>query len=241
MRRHLLLTLVATLALAASAAAPANEGSVPDADPVTVGTDALGDWGGDPDQAQVGHLLGQDLLAAHIDIGPDSTEFIIEVSYLPDVTGGGIPEGTRYSWNFNVDGEPFELDGKFTNYTRGACDPTSGQCDPANGNMPRDPGEAPFFLRGNCTTNDANVTLCEELAHLHADFDARSRTITIAVPNDLLGLATCSEVEGGTNIFGGSLSAAPSAFFTSSAMPMDTMFIFEVAQVPSDDPEAPCA
>lgn len=237
-----LLAIVACLALFAtafSASTDEDTDPVPDADAVMVGEDAIADWHAEPDLAQIGHLLGQDLLTTHIDIDPDVTDFVIEVTYLPGATGG-VPEATRYTWNFVVDGQDFELDGKFTNYSRGACDPTSGQCDPANGNMPRDPGEAPFLLRGNCATNDANVTLCEELALIHAEFDPRARTITIPVGNELLGLAPCTTISGGANLFGGSISAAPSAFFTSSVMPMDTMLIFEVAQVPSGDPENPC-
>jgi hypothetical protein len=70
-----------------------------------------------------------------------------------------VPEATRYTWNLDVDPTPhlvtedgsnpdlksFDLDGKFTNFSRGACDPTAGTCPP-----PRNPGLQPFVLRGDC-------------------------------------------------------------------------------------------
>lgn len=238
LRTLLIVTLAAAMSLAFAPADTTADGDLQEVAPVAtevVGEDPVGDWGGGGDNALVGHTLGQDLLSAAVGVpSADTVRFRLEVSWLPST--GGIPEFTRYSWNFDVDGEEFELDGKFTNYTRGACDPTSGQCPP-----PRDPGEAPFLLRGNCETNDQNVTLCEELALLHANFNSFARTITIDVPAELLQVGPCSVIAGGTNIFGGSVSAAPSAVFTSSLMPMDTMFIFETFEIPSADPEnQPC-
>ncbi|MFP5224458.1 MAG: hypothetical protein ACLGH3_02695 [Actinomycetota bacterium] len=199
-----------------------------DADAILISTDPAGDWseGEFPELAPLGSALGQDLITAsiHPDIEAGVMEFIIGVTELPPV--GGTPEATRYTWNFLVGGAPTELDGKFTNYSRGACDPTAGNCPP-----PRDPGSGPFALRGNCTTTQ-NVTLCQELALLHAEFDADAATITIGVPIDLIDPdAACLAITPGTNIFGGFLSAAPSAFFSSSAAPVDVMDFFEVAEV----------
>jgi hypothetical protein len=199
-----------------------------------VGTDALGDWGGGGDAAAVGHTLGQDLLSAAIGMpSAETVDFVIGVSFLP--SAGGVPEVSRYTWDFEVDKKFFELDGKFTNYSRGACDPTSGQCPP-----PRDPGPAPFLLRGDCAPNDANVTICKELGRVSARFDAAARTITVPVPVALLGVKPCSKITAGANIFGGSLSATPSAFFTSSAMPLDTLDINGTFRLPSADPAVPC-
>jgi hypothetical protein len=132
-----------------------------------------------------------------------------------------MPEIARYTWDFNVDGKFRELDGKFTNYSRGACDPTAGSCPP-----PRDPGMQPFFLRGNCGVTETpaiTFTACEELAAIQATFDAAAGTITIPVPMAALGAKTGSKVEPAANIFGGSVSASPSAFVTSAAFPMDIL------------------
>jgi hypothetical protein len=156
--------------------------------------------------------------------GKSTVNFVIQLNSLPP--WGGWPEVTRYTWGFILDGEVRELDGKFLNYTRGVCDPTSGQCPP-----PRDPGMQPFFLRGNCTTT-GNVTTCEELGVVHAAFDPAKGTITIPVPLKLLGAKPGSKIQGGTTIFGGSISAAPSAFLSSGNGPADSMTVTKTFQVP---------
>lgn len=210
--------------------------------PQVVGTDAAGDWGDGGNQALVGHALGQDLVGASIGMpNADTVVFTMEVSFLPSGPGvAGYPEVSRYTWDMLVDGEFVELDGKFTNYSRGACDPTSGQCNPLTGKLPRDPGPAPFLVRGNCAPNEGNVTVCEELGLVEATFNATANTIRVAVPADLLEIEECSTIKGATNLFGGSISATPSAFVTSSLMPLDFMDVRQTFQVPTTDP-AGCA
>ena len=234
MKRITVLALLATLVVAGGSIATASSDAGSPAAPTVVGTDPLGDWGGGGDAAAAGHALGQDLLSATVGMPTAETvDFVLGVSFLP--SAGGVPEATRYTWNFDVDKTPFELDGKFTNYSRGACDPTSGQCPP-----PRDPGPAPFLLRGDCTVGDGNVTSCRELAKVTARFDPAARTITIPVPATLLELQPCSRITAGANLFGGSVSATPSAFFTSSAMPLDTLDVSKPFRAPSADPAVPC-
>lgn len=192
------------------------------AEPVQVATDETGDFGmGDPDidpvLAEIGPELGFDLTGASIEATDEGANFIIQVSKLPEM--GGTPELARYTWNMRVDGELLELDGKYTNYSRGTCDPTAGTCPP-----PRDPGSGPFSVRGNCTTT-GTVTLCQELGLVHAAFDATAGTITIPVTSELLGGCT---ITAGPNLFGEggeSISVAPSAFLTYGAFPMDLMFV----------------
>lgn len=196
---------------------------------VLVSEDDAGDWGAEvgAELAPIGSALGQDLVSASLrpDFEAGLMHFIIGVTELPEI--GGTPEATRYTWNFTVGTELAELDGKFTNYSRGTCDPTAGTCPP-----PRDPGLAPFALRGNCTTTES-VTLCEELALLHATFDTATDTIDIPVPIALLNdLSECGDISPGANLFGGFLSAAPSAFLTSGAMPMDMMDWYTASAVP---------
>lgn len=187
--------------------------------PLVVGTDAEGDWG-DGSNTAVGENLGQDLVSATIGMADASTvNFVIGLKALPPV--GGAPEVSRYTWDFAVDGENLELDGKFTNYSRGACDPTSGHCPP-----PRDPGLQPFLLRGNCATDattPVNLTVCEELAKVQAVFDPATATITIPIPVDAMGAKPGSKITGIAGTFGGTVAAAPSAFLTSDSMPMDTL------------------
>ena len=212
-KRSMLFALLAALAFVPGGASAA---------PSTVGIDDAGDYGQgtDPDLdfaiAIAGAEAGMDLVSASISPEGDTVNFIIGVTKLPE--NGGTPEAARYTWDIDVDGALLELDGKFTNYSRGACDPTAGTCPP-----PRDPGEAPFAVRGNCETTQ-NITLCEELALVHATFDVATATITIPVPTSLIDGCVLA---GGTGLFGGSISAAPAAFFTNNSMPMDTMIVHE--------------
>lgn len=197
--------------------------------PVVVGTDEAGDWGNatDPQIGPVGDALGQDLVEAAIEAVDKTTlNFIITLNSLPPI--GGTPEVTRYSWDFMVDGEAVELDGKFTNYSRGACDPTAGSCPP-----PRDPGQQPFLVRGNCgVAEGTNVTLCEELGIVQAAFDASKGTITVPVPMELIGAKKGSKITGGTGLFGGTVEASPAVFFTSGNFPYDALTVLETYVVP---------
>ena len=223
--RQLIALLTACIAVAALVAGPVSSAAGA-AKTTKVGTDPAGDWGGDPTGAPIGDALGQDLVGAEIGMADAKTvNFIIKLNSLPP--SGGIPEASRYTWDFSVNGKFTELDGKFTNYSRGICDPTAGSCPP-----PRDPGMQPFFVRGNCATNEANVTTCEEVGVVQATFDAAAATITIPVPLALIKAKSGSKIGPAANIFGGSISAAPSAFFTSSAAPLDTLSVLKTFVVP---------
>ena len=210
---------------------PAQAGKKPKG-PVVVGTDPAGDWGSnvDPGIGPAGDVLGQDLVGAEISLAEDkkTLNFVLKLNALPPT--GGMPEVSRYTWDFTVDGEERELDGKFTNYSRGACDPTSGQCPP-----PRDPGLQPFLVRGNCTVDNTTpvaLTLCEELAKVQGLFDAAAATITIPVPMDALGAKPGSKIVGAAGTFGGTISAAPAAFVTNGSMPMDLLTTIKTYVVP---------
>ena len=193
--------------------------------PVVVGTDEAGDWGADPQLAPIGDALGQDLVEASIGMADKTTvNFVIKLNSLPP--SGGVPEATRYVWDFLVDGETTELDGKFTNYSRGACDPTSGQCPP-----PRDPGLQPFLVRGDCVT-EGSVTTCQEKGVVNAIFDATTATITIPVPLDLLGAKKGSKIAPATGTFGGTVAAVPSAFLSANNFPLDALVATKTFTVP---------
>lgn len=218
----LLAALVLGALIAPAGTAVAKKKKVKKAGPVVVATDPADDWGTnvDPTIQPLGDALGQELTGATIAPGDaGSVNFIIKVNSLPP--NGGAPEVSRYTWDAQVDGQFVELDGKWSNYSRGACDPTSGQCPP-----PRDPGMQPFIVRGDCTTDSStNVTTCKELGLVQAKFDTAAATITIPVPLDLIHAHPGSVITGGANIFGGSISAAPSAYLSSSAGPSDIMTV----------------
>lgn len=205
---------------------------------VTGGFEQVGDWNGGQ-QAEVGDALGQDIEAAFIEYADDTFTFTIDLVSLPPI--GGTPEATRYGWSFRYNDLELELDGKFTNYSRGACDPTAGTCPP-----PRDPGMAPFLLRGNCAADDSlpiTLTLCEELANVSATFDTAEATITVPIPASALapeGVQACDEIAGIGSFIGNSVWSAPSAFITNTAMPFDDALHFVPLVVPHADPERSC-
>ena len=199
--------------------------------PKVVGTDPAGDFhglDGDPAFAPLGDVLGADLVKTSIHKADDELHFIIEVNSLQTV-----PEFVRYIWGISVDGEYVEFDGKFTNYSRGACDPTSGQCPP-----PRDPGQQPFLVRGNCGTdpNASNLTVCQELGIVQAVFDTATATITIPVPMELINAKPKSKITAGLSDFsgqaGGNVLAIMSAFVSQSNWPGDAMHTTKTYVVP---------
>ena len=222
--RRFLGLLGATALVASLFAGPATVAQAAKAKkPTVVGTDNAGDWGAnvDPTIAPMGDALGQDLINASITSDGKNVNFIFGLNSLP--ANGGVPEISRYTWDFHVDGEYTEIDGKWTNYSRGICDPTAGSCPP-----PRDPGQQPFFVRGNCAlVEGTNVQTCEEIGVVQGVFDPAGATITVTVPMDMIGAKKGSKITGGANIFGGSISAAPAAFLTSGNFPYDTLTVLK--------------
>lgn len=154
--------------------------------------------------------------------------FIIKVKSLPP--NGGVPEFTRYSWDFLVDGDRRDIDGKWTNYSRGVCDPTSGQCPP-----PRDPGQQPFIVRGECEVEPigvVNITVCQEKGVVQATFDPADGTITVPVPLQMIDAKPGSKIEPSAGTFGAPLTATPSAYVTAGSFPMDLLQIDKNFVVP---------
>jgi hypothetical protein len=209
--------MLATLTVAIAMLAPhAGQASA-----VQVSHDLADDWGfnvaGDGSLSPVGDALGMELVGAAIDnVDTGKVNFVIQLKSLP--ANGGTPEVARYFWDFNVNGQLRELDGKFTNYSRGACDPTAGSCPP-----PRDPGPAPFFVRGDCSVT-GTTTLCHEIGVVQAIFDPASATITIPVTSALLGYSTCADIEPVDNGFSGTLTAVPAAFLSENGGPWDSLY-----------------
>jgi len=206
-------------ALAASSIPSAHAGKAPK--PFVVGTDAAGDFGANQDAtlSPIGEALGMDLIEASIQQADAKTlNFIIKVSGLPPT--GGTPEVARYVWTMQVGSELIQLDGKWTNYSRGTCDPTAGTCPP-----PRDPGMGPFMVRGNCTDNGGTAVTCEEIGLVSATFDAASGTITIPVATELLGAKKGTKIANATQPGSGftGIWAIPSAWASQASMPLDDL------------------
>jgi hypothetical protein len=230
MRRTL--TTIAIIATAAASLAGPTAGIAyaKKAKPVVVGKDAADDWATNADAtlAPLGNALGQELTQASIlKANAKTLNFIIKVASLPP--SGGVPEFTRYVWTMTVNSKLIQLDGKWTNYTRAACDPTAGTCPP-----PRDPGSAPFMVRGNCTDNGGAAVTCEEIGLVHATFDAEKATITIPVPMKLLKAKPGTKIAMGSQAGSGfqGVWAIPSAWASQGNMPLDEMMISKTYVVP---------
>lgn len=224
------ITAALAAGLAAALVAPGSVATAAKAKAVKVGTDPAGDWSqeGDATVAPIGDALGQDLTAAYLGLANKKTlNFVIELNSLPAI--GGWPEISRYQWSFTSGGEAYELDGKFTNYTRGACDPTGGSCPP-----PRDPGMQPFLLRGDCgpDPNASNVIVCKELGTVQATFDAAKATITVPVPLKLIKARPGSKIGPAAAAAGGTITVSPSAFFTYTGGPFDYMNVTKTFKIP---------
>lgn len=206
-------------ALVTSSVPAAQAGKAPK--PFVVGTDAAGDFGANQDAtvSPIGEALGMDLIEASIAQADAKTlNFIIKVSGLPPT--GGTPEVARYVWTMTVGTELIQLDGKWTNYSRGTCDPTAGTCPP-----PRDPGMGPFMVRGNCTDNGGTAVTCEEIGLVNAEFDSATGTITIPVATELLGAKKGTKITNGTQPGSGftGVWAIPSAWASQASMPLDDL------------------
>lgn len=197
--------------------------------PLVIGEDAVGDWGTnvDPTIAPIGDALGMDLVNATLEMADAKTvNFIIGLNNLPP--SGGVPETVRYTWNFSVDDEAFQMSGGFTEYIRGVCNPTTpNTCPP-----PRDPGSAPFFLRQGTCLVGADPD-CTEIALLHATFDPAKGTITVPVPLEALKAKNGSKIIPGATNFGGTIYAATGVFATVAALPHDTLAATETFVVSS--------
>ena len=219
--------LVASVLVAPTVAEAAPKKSPKPKPPLVVGTDPEGDWGCNQNcsASDLGTELGQDLLEASIGMpDPATLNFTIKVAKLP--SQGGVPEASRYTWEFFVDDTAVQMSGAFTEYLRGTCNPTYNPliCPP-----PRDPGEAPFFLRvGGCTVGGP----CEEIGLVNGKFDPATGTITVPVPLEMIGAKPKTVITPNESLFDGAIYAAPAAVVTSAYMPADSLTVTERFVVP---------
>ena len=224
MKNRWLLLAAALLVLTALVAPMGTATAAPK--PMVVGTDDDGDWGANVDAtlAPLGGPLGQELLEASIGMADAKTvNFVIKVAMLPPT--GGVPEASRYNWDFTVNGNAFQLTGGFTEFIRGVCNPLhTNSCPP-----PQNPGMQPFFLRqGPCTVpNECNV-----LGIMHATFDTSTGTITIPVPLELLKGKPGAKIGPASSTFGGGIYAAPAVLVSSASLPSDNMIVTKTFVVP---------
>ena len=227
MKTRAYVSILIGVILAGTLVAPASHAAKKKkAGPVVVGTDEAGDWGCNQDctLAPLGDALGQDLIELSIaPLDKATLNFVFKLTSLP--APGGVPEASRYNWDFTVNGEAFQLTGAFTEYARGICNPNvTGSCPP-----PRDPGSAPFFLRqGPCNVGAE----CTEVALFHAAFDSAAGTITVPIPLETIGAKPGSKIGPGVTTFGGTAYAAPGVFVSNTAAPADVLTATATYKVP---------
>jgi hypothetical protein len=227
MKTRAYVSILIGVVLAATFVAPASQAAKKKkAGPVVVGTDEAGDWGCNQDctLAPLGDALGQDLIELSIaPLDKATLNFVFKLTSLP--APGGVPEASRYNWDFTVNGEAFQLTGAFTEYARGICNPNvTGSCPP-----PRDPGSSPFFLRqGPCNVGAE----CTEVALFHAAFDSAAGTITVPIPLETIGAKPGSKIGPGVTTFGGTAYAAPGVFVSNTAAPADVLTATATYKVP---------
>jgi hypothetical protein len=225
-----LLVLALVAAFIAPSGLAAAKGKKKPAGPLVVGTDPAGDWGTnvDPTIGPAGDALGQDLVEASIAMADAKTvNFIFKVNALPP--SGGVPEVSRYNWDFNVNGEAFQLSGAFTEYARGVCNPNMTNGCPAGGATPRDPGSAPFFIRqGSCLVGEE----CFDRGLFHGTFDSATGTITVPIPLEVIKAKPGSKIGPSPSSLGMSIYAAPAAFVSNAALPHDQLLVSGTFVVP---------
>jgi hypothetical protein len=207
------------LGLVGALSAPLGVASAKSYKPMVVGKDDAADWGAnvDPTIAPIGDALGQELVGAAIGMADAKTvNFIIKVNSLPP--WGGMPESSRYNWDFTVNGTAYQATGAFTEFIRGTCNPLhTDSCPP-----PQNPGTTPFFVRqGSCVVGED----CHVLGIVSATFDPATASITIPVPLKLIKAKPGSKIGPGASTLGGSIYAAPALLVSSPAAPADTMIV----------------
>lgn len=206
------------------------------AGPVVVGTDVADDWGANVDGsiAPAGDALGQELVEAQMAMADAETvNFIIKLNSLP--APGGVPEVTRYGWDFSVDEEAMLISGAFTEFIRTFCYPLhSDPTCPPNVGDPQQSLNAPFFVRqGACTVGTSGVADCRVLAVVASTFDPATGTITVPVPLEVIGAKPGSKIAPLANSsFGGTIYAAPAAVVASPNAPHDVMVVTKTFTVP---------
>lgn len=242
LHKLLALSLVASLAViwvVPGRGALAQKG--PKSAPKLVGTDADNDWGANVDSnlAPVGDELGQELIEAHLMMGdPETVYFVIMVKNLP-VSNAGVPEFTRYGWDFTVDGKPMLISGGFTEVVRTFCYPlhTEPQCPPNVGD-PQQSIERPFFVReGECTVGAGGVSDCRVRGVVSAIFEQQSLhtakgMVTVPIPLEILGAKPGSKIGPATGFLGGTIYASPAAVVVNGNFPHDTMAVTKTFVVP---------
>lgn len=139
------------------------------------------DVSGDGDAGQAsGQSIpgGFDLVEGKVKKAGDALEFTVTHADMPP--SGSLPEGFRFLWGFNVDGNNYRLTVKSADL--GKPDVVAGQTTDRVGQAD---ATGHFRLEGECaseTVGALNTINCPPLEYVEGTFDAASMSFTVIVP-----------------------------------------------------------
>jgi hypothetical protein len=186
MRR--LCALLATAGLFIALIGPANAGK-----PKAVFEDAAGDAGNQGTAVPGADQAGFDITGGSIAKVGKNLEFTTAVAAMPPT--GALPEGFRYLWHFNVDGEEYRFTIKSQDI--GKPDPVAQSGTERVGRIDT---EGHFRLE-QCFIEETpaiQLSQCNAMEYLEGAFDLATATFTAIVPMSLIKAKTGSVITGGT-------------------------------------------
>lgn len=141
---------------------------------------------------------GFDLLEGRIRKAKKDLEFEVKHADMPPI--GSLPEGFRFLWAFNVNGDNFRLTVKTADI--GKPDLLAGQTTDRVGRVDL---QGHFRLEGECkstTTGVLNAIDCPVIEYVDGVFDPAAMSFKVTVPMKLVGAKKNSTVGpgGGNNI-----------------------------------------
>ena len=186
MRR--LCALLATAAITFALIGPAHAGK-----PKAVFEDAAGDAGNQDSGVPGADQAGFDLTGGSIAKVGKNLEFTISVAAMPPT--GALPEGFRFLWHFNVDGEEYRFTIKSQDI--GKPDPVAQTGTERVGRVDMN-GQ---FRLEQCTIEETpaiQLSQCSAIEYLDGAFDPAAATFTAILPMSLVKAKTGSVITGGT-------------------------------------------
>lgn len=162
--------------------------------PVKVFEDATGDAGIDQGGPVPGFdQAGFDLVSGEITKVKKNLEFKVTMAAMPDT--GSLPEGARFIWHFNVDGEEYRFTIKSQDIGKPDLVAQTG-----TERIGRVDLEGHFRLEQCATDTTLPVTLsnCTAVAYEDGTFDPASKSFTAIVPLKDIKAKTGSLITAGT-------------------------------------------
>ena len=216
--------VVGLLVSALIAAFPGAQVSAKAPKATVLATDPADDWGaGAGVPAPIGDFLGQELVSASMSGDSKTLNLIFGLNSLPP--WGGIPESSRYNWDFTENGTAYQATGGFTEFLRGTCNPLhTGECPPPQATAP-----GTFFIRqGPCTVGAD----CFVVGRVVATFDPAEATVTVPIPLSVIKAKPGAKIGPASSTLGGGVYTAPAAMVSQAAFPNDQIMVLKTYTIP---------